>query len=258
MSPLACIMLSVVTGRGDVMMRVLCAVLLGLVVVCLAGGVAVSTEVEKPDSVSSSGVVYGYGVELTPPYEFTKSEDGKTLYLNGMVYAGPGDKEPPDIQVTEEARAKHELGVEAYEESKKGATYNERLARMAATYISSPLVTSVHKYSQGLYVRWASDPDDEEVITLLREEKTPEFDRAALWQQMKSSFWHTVNSGGMVVFGEKYHIFVPSNLVPKTLDQIARVREATPRDQLDVTETPLRNQRFLDDLYRGCNGVEEE
>jgi hypothetical protein len=258
MSPLACIMLSVVTGRGDVMMRVLCAVLLGLVVVCFAGGIALSADPAGADSVSSSGVVYGYGVKLTPPYEFTKSEDGKTLYLNGLIYAGPGDEETPEVTVTEDVRAEHELSMRAYEESKKGATYDERLARLAATYTSSPLVESVRKHGEGLYVRWASNPGDEYVITLQREEERPDFNRDAFWQKQISRFWRIIDSGGMVVFGEKYHIFCPDSSVPKTLDQIARVRRGVSREDLDTRDTPLIDHNFLEDLYREGESAERE
>lgn len=240
-------------------MRVLCTSLLGLVIVCLAGGVAVSTDLEKADPASSSGLVYGYGVKLTPPYEFTKSEDRKTLYLNGMVYAGPGDKEPSDIEVTEEARAAHELNVRAGEEAKKGTTYADRLARMAAVYRSSPLVESVRRDSHRVYVKWVAYQHEMGfgLMERLLDERS-EFDRNTFWEKLKSSFWHTVDSGGMVVFGEKYHIFCPESSVPKTLEQIEHVGAGRPRDQLDVIETPLRNQRFLDDLYRRREGSKDE
>jgi hypothetical protein len=251
-------MLLVTIERGDVMMRVLCIVLLGFLIVCLAGGVAVSTEVEKPDSTSSLGLVYGYGVKLTPPYDFTKSEDGRILYLNGLIYAGPDDKEPLDIKITEEERAQYDLSVRAGEESKKAKTPDERRALLAAVYISSPLVTAVRKQGHCVYVRWASDPENEYVINMPPEDERPEFTRAAFWEQLKNSFWRTVNSGGMVVFGKKYHIFVPANLVPKAVAQIELVRRGAPRERLDKRDTPLIDHNFLDDLYRENENAEEE
>ena len=239
-------------------MRRLWAICAGFLIVCLVSGVAAATEVDKADSTSSPGLVYGYGIKLSRPYEFTESEDGKTLYLNGLIYAGPDDKQPPEITETVTPSAKHQLSVRAYEESKKGATYDERLARLAAAYISSPLVEAVQKYSQGIYVRWASDPDIEYVINMPPEEQRPEFDRSTFWEQLMTSFWRTVDSGGMVAFGRKYHIFVPDSGVQKTLEQVELVRRGTPREQLDTRDTPLRNQDFLDDLYRESEGAEEE
>jgi hypothetical protein len=252
-------MLSVVTERGDVMMRVLCAVLLGLVVVCLAGGIALSADPAGADSVSSSGVVYGYGVKLTPPYEFTKSEDGKTLYLNGLIYAGPGDKEPPEVTITDEIRAMHELNERALEEAGKGTTEYARLARMAAVYRSSPLVESVRRDSHRVYVKWVAYPY--EMGFILMEPpgcEKPEFDRDTFWEKQISRFWRIIDSGGMVVFGEKYHIFCPDSSVPKTLDQIARVRRGVSREDLDTRDTPLIDHNFLEDLYREGESAERE
>ena len=238
-------------------MRDVWAICTGLLTLCLVSGVALSTEEAAVGSTSSSGLVYGYGARLGPPYEFAESEDGKTLYLNGLVYYGPGDTPPPEVTVTEGIRAEHELSVRAYEESKKGTTYDERLALLAAAYISSPLITSVRKWTGGLYVRWASSPDEDYVIVLPLEEETPDFDRAAFWEEQISKFWRIVDSGGMVVFGKKYHIVVPANLVPKTVEQIERVRRGTPREGLDTRETALRNTHFLDDLYREHEGPGE-
>ena len=62
----------------------------------------------------------------------------------------------------------------------------------------------------------------------------------------------------MVAFGKKYHIFVPANLVPKTVEQIELVLRGTPRKGLDVMDTALRNGDFLDDLYRESEGAEGE
>ena len=240
------------------MMRVLCTVFVGLLVVCLMGGVAVSTEEEKADSASFSGLVYGYGVKLAPPYEFRESEDGKTLYLNGLVYAGPGDKEPPDIQVTEQARAIYALSTEAREESEKASTHDERLTRMAAVYRSSPLVESVRQDSHSLHITWLAYPDMDFAVILTPEDEIPDFDREAFWEKQISRFWRIIGSGGMVVFGEKYHIFCPDSSVPKTLDQIERIRRGVSREDLHTRDTPLRNQRFLDDLYREGESIEGE
>jgi len=240
------------------MMRVLCTSLLGLVIVCLAGGVALSTELEKADPASSSGLVYGYGVKLTPPYEFTKSEDSKTLYLNGVVYAGPDDKEPPDIQVTEEARAQYDLSVRAGEESNKGKTYDERLALLAAAYISSPLIESVRKHPSGLYVTWASDPEELYVINMPPEDDRPEFTREMFWENLQNRFWRTVDSGGMLAFGKGYEVSVPADLVAKTIEQIELVQRGTPREQLDTEGTALKCHRFLEDLYGASESAGKE
>ena len=137
-------------------MRRLWAICAGFLIVCLVSGVAAATEEGKADSASSPGLVYGYGVKLSRPYEFTKSEDGKTLYLNGLIYDGPGDKEPPAVAVTEEIRAMHELNVKALEESRDCATEDDRLARMAAVYRSSPLVESARHDSHRVYVKWVA------------------------------------------------------------------------------------------------------
>lgn len=230
-----------------------------LVVVCLAGGVAVSTELEKADSTSSSGLVYGYGVKLTPPYEFTKSEDGKTLYLNGLIYDGPGDTPRQQGTVDEQMLARHELSVEAHEQAELGETYEERLERLAAIYRSSPLVKAVRRHPQGLYVTWVSDPDTEQGVMLLREnQKTSDYDLATFRDELITRFWRIVNSGGMVAFGRKYHILVPSNVTPKTLEQIEHLQRGTLRERLDVKGTALENKQFLDDLYRESENLEVE
>jgi hypothetical protein len=243
---------------GDIKMRRLWAVCAGFLIVYLVLGVAASAEDGKADSTSSPGQVYGYGIKLSRPYEFTESEDGRTLCLNGLIYAGSDDNETAEVTVTEEARAEYEVSIRAGEESRKGKTYDERMARLAAAYISSPLVEAVRKHGQCVYIRWASDPENEYVIDMPSEEDGPEFDRTVFWEQLMSSFWHTVNSDGMVAFGKKYHVFVPANLVPKTVEQIELVRRGTPRERLDVVETAVRNRRFLDDLYRVSQGVEGE
>jgi hypothetical protein len=252
-------MLSLVTERGDVMMRVLCTLLLGLVIVCLAGGVAVSTEAEKADSTSSSGLVYGYGVKLTPPYEFTKSQDGKILYLNGMIYDGPSDIPPKKVTVDAEMLARHELSVRAYEQSELGATYEERLTLLAAVYLSSPLVKKVRKHPQGLYVTWVSDPATEQGVILLEEnEKMSDYDLAAFRAELITRFWRTVDSGGMMAFGKDYHVLVPQECVPKTVEQIESVWGGTTREELDIKDTALQNQQFLDDLFQQSEALEGE
>jgi hypothetical protein len=242
-------------------MRRLSAICAGFLILFSVSGVAASTDTDEgtADSTSSPGLVYGYGIKISRPYEFTESEDGKTLYLNGLIYAGPGDKEPPPVTVADEILAQHELNVRALEEARKGTTDYGRLARMASAYIHSPLVESVRKDSHSVYVKWVSSPHEMRFFLMpLSGLETTAFDRAAFWEQLEASFWRTVNSGGMVVFGEKYHIFVPDSGVQKTLEQIELVRRGTSREGLDTRGTPLRNQRFLDDLYGETDAVDGE
>jgi hypothetical protein len=206
-------------------------------------------------SADRSGVVYGYGKKLERPYTFTESEDGKTLYLNGLVYEGPGESPPPEIEVTETVRLQHELSVMASEQSKQARTYDERKAIYADILRQSPLVENVRDFEQGVYVTWRSSPGDEEEVIIPREES--QFDLAAYRRQLTSEFWNTVNSGGVIAFGKRYHIHVPAGRVAKTMEQIQLIRSGASRDRLDVRGTALQNQRFLDDLYREGTQLDE-
>jgi hypothetical protein len=202
------------------------------------------------------GLVYGYGVELERPYVFTESEDGKTLYLNGLIYDGPGEEPPPKITVTETVRSEHELSVRAFEQSNQGVTYADRLELMADVYRSSPLVKNVRKFAQGLYVTWTSYPDEEEEIILTREDSA--FDLAAFRETLVAEFWQTVSRGGMIAFGKNYHVSVPPRHLPKTVEQMRLIQSGAPRDSLDVMNTALQNKRFLEDLYQQSEGRREE
>ena len=230
-------------------MRDVWAICAAFLMVCLVSGVALSTEEVVVDSTSSPGLVYGYGAKLGPPYEFTVSEDSKTLYLNGLIYDGPGDTRPSEVTVSEEMRVRHELSEKAHMQSELGATYDERLAHLAAAYISSPLVKSVRKDSVTIYVRWASNPDIEQGVMLRREEQKLDFDVVAFREELIDRFWQIVNAGGMVAFGKDYHVLVPAACVPKTIEQIERIRRGEPPERLDVVNTALQNRRFLGDLY---------
>jgi hypothetical protein len=193
------------------------------------------------------GLVYAYGKKIEGPYVFRASEDGNTLYLNDLVYSGPGEAPPPKIEVPETVRLEHELSVRAHEESKRAKTYEERIAIYADVLRSSELVIAVREFSQGVYVTWRSSPDEEEEVILPREES--QFDPAEFRMRLISEFWNTVNSGGMIAFGKRYHIYVPAVRVPKTVKQIELIRSGASRDQLDVMGTALQNDRFRDDLY---------
>ena len=254
-------------------MRSLLAVcLLGLVLICVGPratgevidsdkGIAespgeVAPATTDPDAAELQGLVYAYGTKLAGPYVFTESEDGKTLYVNGLIYVGPGEGPPPDITVTVTVRSQHELNVRAADQATRGAEYEDRLEILASVYRSSPLVRSVRKFSQGVYVTWASYPDDEEEIILPREES--QFDLEAYMQGLVAEFHRIVESGGMVVFGKNYHIYVPRVRSAKTVHQIRLVEDGAPRESLDVMNTALQNKRFIEDLYRLNQGPMEE
>ncbi len=245
-------------------MRRLWAISMGILILCfVSGGVGSvvscssdKAETGRADSLASQGPVFGFGVQLTKPYTFTSSEDSKTLYLNGLVYDGPGEEPPPQITVTESMRTKHELSVRAFEDSKQGTTYEERLARMTAVYLASPLVKSVRGFAQGIFVKWASDPDREEEVILPREEG--HFDLAAYRERLVADFWRTINSGGMIAFGRNYHICVPAKRLPKTLEQVKLIQSGKEQEQLDVAGTALQNRRFLEDLYSLSDDPKEE
>lgn len=240
-------------------MRWIGGLCISLLLFGLVNGVASSAEADAPDSSSLTGLVYGYGLKLSRPYEFTKSEDGKTLYLNGLVYAGPGDKQPPEITITEEARAIYDVVLRANEKARQGTTEDDRLARMAAVFRSSPLAESVRQDSHEVHVKWRMYPDEMAFVLMAPfGDGRPDLDRDAFWEKQISRFWWIIDSGGMVVFGERYHIFCPDSSIPKTVKQIERVRRALPRESLDTQDTPLSNQDFLDDLYRESDRAEEE
>jgi hypothetical protein len=198
----------------------------------------------------SAGVVYGYGARLDGPYVFTRSEDGRTLYLNGLIYDGPGEEPPPQIEVTEEAQSRHELAVKAHEHSRRGRTYEERKAIYADVLRTSELVQAVREFSQGVYVRWRASPEHEEEVIIPREES--QFDLEEFQQSLISHFWKTVNSGGMVAFGKGYHIHVPPGRMQETLEQLEQILAGGPCDTIDVVGTPFQNERFLSDLYEVC------
>jgi hypothetical protein len=208
------------------------------------------------DSAESWGPVYGYGVELKAPYIFTRSGDGKTLYLNGLIYDGPGEGPPPEITVTATAVSRHELAVSASEYSQQAETYEERIARYAEALRQSPLVERVREFEQGVYITWRSSPEVEEEAIIPREE--PEFDLEEFQQSLISRFQGTVGSGGMIAFGKRYHVYVPRVRLPKTIQQIDLVQSGAGQDQLDTGSTALQNKSFLRDLYRAVQGPEEE
>jgi hypothetical protein len=196
------------------------------------------------------GLVFGYGARLEEPYVFTRGDDGRTLYLNGLIYDGPGDAPPPQIEVTEVARSRHELAVKAHEHSRRGRTYDERKAIYADVLRRSELVQAVREFPQGVYVRWRESPEHEEEVIIPREES--QFDLEEFQQGLISQFRKTVNSGGMIAFGKGYHIYVPPGRVQGTLEQLERIRAGGPRDTIDVVGTPLQNEKFLSDLYEVC------
>lgn len=194
------------------------------------------------------GLVYGYGTRLDTPYVFNLSGDGRTLYLNGLIYDGPGEAPPPQIEVTQTARSRHELSMLAYEQSKRGRTYEERKAIYADVLRGSDLVQAVREFSQGVYVTWRNSPDYEEEVIIPKEESR--LDLKAFQESLISQFRTTIESGGMIVFGDDYHMHIPPSRVSDTLEQLERIRLGARRDQLDVVGTPLQNQRFLSDLYK--------
>jgi hypothetical protein len=216
-----------------------------LVLASACGPPRASRDSRRPEQ--GPGLVYAYGRKLEGPYIFRASEDGNTLYLNDLVYSGPGEAPPPKIEVPETVRLQHELSVRASEESRRAETYEERKAIYADVLRGSELVISVREFSQGVYVTWRSSPDEEEEVILPKEES--QFDPAEFRIRLISEFWNTVNSGGMIAFGRRYHIYVPAMRVPKTVKQIELIRSGASRDQLDVRSTALQNDRFLDDIY---------
>lgn len=219
-------------------------------------GAEVLASIGGGESDEALGLVYGYGVELEPPYVFTRSDDGKTLYLNGLIYDGPGEGPPPDITVTETAVSRHELAVSASEYSRQAETYEERVAMYAEALRQSPLVARVREFEQGVYITWRSSPEYEEEAIVPREE--PEFDLEEFQRSLMSHFQDTVGGGGMIAFGSRYHVYVPPVRVPKTVEQISLVKSGAGEDQLDTASTALQNESFLRDLYRAVQGPEEE
>ena len=214
-----------------------------------------AADIDTVQSEPPPGLVYGYGAQLRAPYVFSESEDGKTLYLNGIIYVGPGEGPPPEITVTETVRSQHELNVRAFEQSKRGVTYEDRLEILADVYRSSSLVKDVRKFAQGVYVRWESHPNEEEEVILSREDSA--FDLAAFHQKLIAEFRQTVSSGGMIAFGKNYHIYVPAKRLPKTVEQVEIIQGGAPRESLDVMNTALQNKRFVEDLYRQTEGSME-
>jgi hypothetical protein len=203
------------------------------------------------DSLTSNielGPVFAYGRQLTRPYTFSLSESGRRLYLNGYFFSGAKDTIEPKIVVSETARTHHELSVRAGEAMKQGKTFQETLDIYAEVLRSSPIVKKVRIDRQWIYVTWASWPDEEEEIIIPREKG--HFDLKEALEQDIAHFWSVVRRGGMIAFGRGgYHLSVRAVRVPKTLEQIERIRQGTPRDQLDVTDTGLRFDAFLKDLY---------
>jgi hypothetical protein len=208
------------------------------------------------ESAEPWGLVYGYGVRMEAPYIFTRSGDGKTLYLNELIYDGPGEGPPPEITVTAAAVSRHELAVSAYEYSRQAGIYEERIARYAEALRQSPLVERVREFEQGVYITWRSSPEVEEEAIIPREES--QFDLQGFQQSLVSRFEHTVGSGGMIAFGKRYHVYVPRVRLPKTLQQIDLVQSGAGQDQLDTGSTALQNKSFLRDLFRAVQGPEEE
>jgi hypothetical protein len=202
------------------------------------------------DLGDTPGLVYGYGTRLDTPYVFTLSADGKTLYLNGLVYDGPGEIPPPEIEVTQTARSRHELSMQAYEQSRRGRTYEERKAIYADVLRGSDLVQTVREFSQGVYVTWRTSPDCEEEVIIPREESG--LDLVAFQESLISQFRKAIESRGMIAFGKNYHIHIPPSRVPETLAQVERIRAGVRRDQLDIVGTPLQNEQFLSDIYKEC------
>jgi hypothetical protein len=217
---------------------------------------AVMTE----DSVLSNselGPVFAYGRQLTRPYTFSFSEDARRLYLNGYFFSGATDTIIPKREVSETARAEYELRVRADEAMKQGKTFEETLAIYAEVLRSSPLVNKVRIDRSWIYVTWASWPDEEEEIIIPRDKG--HFDLKESLEQDIAHFWSVVGRGGMIAFGrDGYHMSGPPSGVPKTLEQIELIRHGTPRDQLDVTDTALWLDDFLEDLYDPIQQRKEE
>jgi|GEM_PF-3024382 len=208
-------------------------------------------------SNSEIGPVFAYGRQITRPYTFSFSDDGRRLYLNGYFFSGAKDTIMPKIEVSEAARTHHELSVRAQEAMKQGKTFEETLAIYAQVLRSSPIVKGVRVSHPCIYVTWASCPEDEVVIIIPREKG--HFDLKEALEQDIAHFWSVVRRGGMIAFGRGgYHLSGPPSGVPKTLQQIELIRHGTPRDQLDVTDTALWLDDFLEDLYDPIQRREEE
>jgi len=193
------------------------------------------------------GPVFAYGVQLARPYTFSFSEDARRLYLDGYFFGGATDTIIPKIEVSETSRAEFELCLRAGEAMKQGKTFEETLAIYAEVMRSSPLVERVRISHPWIYMTWASWPDEEEEIIIPREDS--QFVLAAYLERLVAEFRYTVCSGGMVAFGRNYHVSVPTNRLPETIEQINLIRSSAPRESLDVMNTALQNKRFLEDLY---------
>jgi hypothetical protein len=210
-------------------------------------------------SNSELGPVFAYGRQLTRPYTFSFSEDARRLYLNGYFFSGATDTIVPKREISETARAEYELCLKASQESRQAKTYEERMLIQAEVFRSSPLVKKVRVTPWALYITWASCPDEEVEALLARGDEGSRFDLKEALEQDIAHFWSVVGRGGMIAFGRGgYHLSVRAVRVPKTLEQIERIRQGTPRDQLDVTDTALRFDAFLKDLYDPIQRREEE
>jgi len=212
------------------------------------------------DSLMASkrlGPVFAYGVRITRPYTFNFSVDGRRLYLNGYFFNGATDTTVNEIEVSEATREEHGLAVRAGEAMKQGKTFEETLAIYAEVLRMSPLTSEVRISYPCVYVTWASSPDDEEEVIIPREKLYVDLGEA-LTQDI-AHFWSAVRGGRMIAFGRGgYHLSVPSDMVPKTLEQIERIRRGIRREQLDLTSTGLWVDDFQEDLYHSIQKREED
>ena len=203
------------------------------------------------------GPVFLYGVQLEKPYRFTLSEDGLRLYLNGYFYAGDKDTVPPMKEISDTARAKHSLLLQAGKSMKQGKSFEESLTIYADILRSSPLVNHVRISYPWIYFTWVSSPDDEVEVMLSRE--PGHYELEAAFEQLMADFWRVVRSGGMITLGKGgCRMSIQAESVPKTLEQIELIRRGVPREQLDVADTPLRWDDFYYDIAHPIGTTKEE
>jgi hypothetical protein len=235
-----------------------------LMAVFFAGTVAIQ---QSQNDVDTLGVVYAYGVRLSPPYQFTGA-GGDTLYLNGHPFVPQRSPVSPSLarelskipepQRSELLKRSHEdwlFEKQAYDSVKtmydSGVPYEDCLEAYAEIFRTHPHVKSVSIVSHGISLIY--DNGDCAQAELSFDAIAP-IDRRAQQQSVMDRFWRTITAGGMVAFGAtevgSYELHTPHSQLQKTFEQFAKLEKGEELSTADVRDTPLSNAEFRAEMTR--------
>ncbi len=213
----------------------------------MAGASSGTQNADASEKLARLGLVFAYGCRVYPPYAFNGA-DTDTLFLNGYSYSPTLSKrgESRAIRMSETCRTQHQLDATALGLCRNGQDRAERVRIYVDTLRASPLVDSVRLVGDSVYMRWDGEVEEEEVVLPWNDSL---FDRAAFHEILIEEFWRTVGSGGLVAFGERYHVLSPRDCVAQIRHLLERIALGEYPTVEDVRDTALEDTRFLTDLW---------